>query len=123
MVDTREALPGSGWFLSPTGVPAYADGASQARAYVGRGYTEMSDDEAKELIGDGIRLHVSRADAKGTFDADQVDRAVREEGGQPSARAKARMTAIKRSEAARKAAATRAAHKAAEGKDSNDSEG
>lgn len=68
-----------GWFRSPGGVLAHADGPSQVRAFVDRGYVEVSDDVARKEIGDGITLTVDRTDAKGTFDAESVKRAVKDE--------------------------------------------
>lgn len=92
----------SGWYRSPGGVLAHADGPSQVAAFEGRGYQAVDEAEAKREIGDGITLTVDRRDrVKGTFDAQDVARAVREEGSQEKAKAQAR------SDAAKKAAETK----------------
>lgn len=67
------------WYRSPGGVLAHADGPSQVRAYVGRGYTEVDEATARKEIGDGITLTVDPAGSDGTFDAESVARAVRDE--------------------------------------------
>lgn len=103
MAEEATEVPRDGWFRSPGGVLAHADGPSQVRAFTGRGYTPVDDAEARKEIGDGLRLEVDRTDSKGTFDAEAVKQAVRDEGSQAAAR----------SAAARKAAVTRRAHKAA----------
>lgn len=99
--DARTSL--SGWFRSPGGALMHADGPGQTAALVGRGYTEVPEEEAVAEIGGGVTLTVDPADAAdGTFDAAAVNTAVRDEGSQ----------AAKRSAAAKKAAATRARKKA-----------
>jgi len=126
MADGRDAVPGqpaghrAGWYRSPGGVLAHADGPSQVRAFVGAGYTEVDEDTAKVEIGDGLRLAVSRSGARGTFDDESVRRAVREESPRSAAHRQA-VEHAKRSAAARKGAATKAA-KAAEQQGSTDSE-
>lgn len=67
------------WYRSPGGALVHADGPSQARAYVDRGYTEVDEATAKAEIGDGIRLSVDSRTA-GTFDGPAVRAAVRDEG-------------------------------------------
>lgn len=67
------------WYRSPGGVLAHADGPSQVRVYVDRGYTEVDEATAKKEIGDGITLTVDSADSKDTFDSDAVRDAVRNE--------------------------------------------
>jgi hypothetical protein len=69
----------SGWFRSPGGVLSHADGPSQVRSYLDRGYSKVDDEQALAEVGDGIQLHVDRRDAKGTFD--EVRKAVAEESG------------------------------------------
>lgn len=66
------------WYRSPGGVLTHADGPSQVTAFVDRGYTEVSDADAAKEIGDGLTLTVDSATA-GTFDADAVKAAVRDE--------------------------------------------
>lgn len=89
--------PAPGWYLSPAGVPSHADGPSQARAYVDRGYDKIDDDKAAQLVGDGLRLRVQHEDARGTFDDRTARQTVKEEA----------MLSAKRSAAARKGAETK----------------
>lgn len=85
MADGRTSVPGepagqrTGWFRSPGGVLTHADGPSQVRAFVDRGYSEVSDTDARKAIGDGITLEVDRSDSKDTFDSDAVATAVKDE--------------------------------------------
>lgn len=115
MADARTSVPGepagqraTGWFKSPDGGLFHADGPSQVRALLDRGWTEIEEAEAKTAVAAGTHLEVGRADTAGTFDADAVRDAVRDEGSQSGARSKAA-----RSAAARKGAATKAAKAAA----------
>lgn len=105
----------AGWFRSPSGVLAHADGDGQARAYTARGYKPVDEDTARAEIGDGIRLTVSRSDAKGTFDEESVQRAVREESPRTQAH-RQRVEHEKRSAAARKGAETKRRRAEAEAK-------
>lgn len=68
-----------GWFRSPGGVLAHADGPSQVAAFTGRGYTPVAEAEARKEIGDGLRLVVDPSDSKGTFDDAAVKAAVKNE--------------------------------------------
>lgn len=106
MVEAQgEGTHREGWFRSPGGVLAHADGPSQVRALTARGYTAVEEDTARREIGDGIELQVDRSDGTGTFDADAVARAIADESATVHAA---------RSAAARKAAATRRANREAE---------
>lgn len=88
----------SGWFRSPGGALAHADGPSQVDAFTARGYTEVDDAAARRLIGGGVVLAVDAVgDTVGTFDAADVKRAVAEEG----------FLAAKRAAAAKKGAETK----------------
>lgn len=99
--------PRTGWYRSPSSYVAHADGPSQRRAFADRGWVEISEDKARELLASSVTLEVDRTDANGTFDADGVAKAVREEAP-PQAR-----TFAERSAAAKKAAETRRANRAA----------
>lgn len=68
----------TGWFRSPSGNVAHADGPDQKRAYSDRGWTEIDEADAKEHIASGVQIGYD-ADTRGTFDADTNDRAVRDE--------------------------------------------
>lgn len=70
----------TGWYRSPGGHLAHADGPDQKRAFADRGWTEIGEDEAKQVIADGLTLDVDQADSKGTFDEDAVRQAVKDEG-------------------------------------------
>lgn len=73
----------TGWYRSPGGHPTFADGPDQRRALGDRGYVEIGEDEAKQLVADRAKLTVDRSDVKGTFDDDAVRTAVREESTGP----------------------------------------
>lgn len=87
----------TGWYRSRSGTVMHADGPDQKRAYEDRGWTEISEQEAKDIVATGAQLVVDPRDGKGTFDADAVQAAVRDEAGPDP----------KRSAAAKKAAETR----------------
>lgn len=74
-----DAAQRSGWYLSPGGHPTHADGPSQRRALLDRGYTPTTEEEAQQAIAGQAGLTVDRADAKGTFDDPNVTTAVRDE--------------------------------------------
>ncbi|SNR33074.1 hypothetical protein [Blastococcus mobilis] len=69
----------TGWYRSPSGTIAHADGPDQKRAFADRGWDEISEDDAKTAIAEGVQLTVDRGDTKGTFDADAVNAAVANE--------------------------------------------
>lgn len=77
------------WYRSPSGHLTHADGPSQVAALTGRGYTPVPDEEAVAEVAEGADLVVDAADTSGTFDADAVNTAVRDEAP-PTARARRR---------------------------------
>jgi hypothetical protein len=78
------------WYRSPSGRLAHADGPGQAAAFGGRGWTEVDEAEAHAEIAQGVELTVDTADTTGTFDADAVKQAVRDEA--PTARPRRKRT-------------------------------
>jgi hypothetical protein len=106
------------WFRSPAGVLAHADGPSQEKAFRGRGYSEVDEGEARKEVGDGIRLTVDGS--TGSFDADEVRRAVAEEG-QVEARARRSEASRKGAETKRRKAAAQANAEGESGRENGDS--
>lgn len=100
-VEERRAAR-TGWFKSPSGTVMHADGPDQKRAFADRGWEEITEDQAKDIVATGAQLVLDRRDSRGTFDADAVARAVRDEAGPDP----------KRSAAARKGAETKRRKKA-----------
>jgi hypothetical protein len=94
--------PRTGWFKGPSGSVMHADGPDQLRVLTDRGWTAITEQQAKDIIAAGTHLTV-QSDVKGTFDADAVGDAIRNESTGHAAR----------SAAARKAADTRRRNKAA----------
>lgn len=74
------------WYRSPSGRLAHADGPSQTAAYLGRGYTPVDETQATAEIAAGVELRLDPTDTAGTFDADAVQAAVRDETTTPRRR-------------------------------------
>jgi hypothetical protein len=90
--DTQDAAapsqgsPRTGWYRSSSGTVMHADGPDMRRALADQGWTEIDEDQAKQSIASGIQLVVDRSDSGGTFDADAVRAAVRDEAPTPRRR-------------------------------------